>query len=264
MSLSFVLNFFYSQLFVTPPYPSKQFTGQTVIVTGSNTGLGFEAAQHFVRLGAAKVILAVRTVEKGEAAKKRIEENTKRTSVVEVWQLELESYESVKAFAGKARGLDRLDVVVENAGIDLEKFRLAGEDEATVTVNVTSTFLLALLLLPKMQETSAKYNVLPRLTIVTSDLHFVTPFNERNADSIFDELNRKETTVMSKRYADQSNQVTNTFRMSVDMIIPQVSPYEAPRSPGRSRVSQPHHFVIKATGDCQLRDTGSLSFGLRA
>ena len=201
MSLSFVLHFFYYQFFVTPPYPSKKFTGQTVIVTGSNTGLGFEAAQHLVRLGADRVILAVRTVEKGEAARKRIEETTKRTSVVEVWQLELESYESVKTFAERAQGLDRLDVLIENAGIDLEKFRLAGEDEATVTVNVTSTFILALLLLPKMQETSVKYNTKPRLSIVTSDLHFATPFNERKADSIFDELNRKETTDMSKRSA---------------------------------------------------------------
>lgn len=199
MSLSFVLHFLYVQLFVTPPYPSKKFTGQTVIVTGSNTGLGFEAAQHFVRLGADKVILAVRTVEKGEAARKRIEESTKRTSVVEVWQLELESYESVKAFAEKARGLDRLDVLVENAGIALEKFRIAGEDEATVTVNVTSTFLLALLLLPKMQETLVKYNTKPRLSIVTSELHFVSLFNERKADNIFDELNRNKTTDMFER-----------------------------------------------------------------
>ena len=201
MSLSFALHFLYVQLFVTPPYPSKKFTGQTVIVTGSNTGLGFEAVQHFVRLGAEKVILAVRTVEKGEAARKRIEESTKRTSVVEVWQLELESYESVKAFAEKARGLDRLDVLVENAGIALEKFRMAGEDEATVTVNVTSTFLLALLLLPKMQETSVKYNTKPRLSVVSSEVHFVSPFHERKADNIFDELNRDETTDMFQRSA---------------------------------------------------------------
>lgn len=201
MFLSFGLHFLYGQFFITPPYPSKKFTGQTAIVTGSNTGLGFEAAKHFVRLGAEKVILAVRTVEKGEAARKRIEESTQRTSVVEVWPLELESYESVKVFAERAQGLDRLDVLMENAGITLEKFRMAEEDEATVTVNVTSTFLLALLLLPKMQETSAKYNITPRLSIVTSDLHFLTPFNERKADNIFDELNRKETTVMSKRSA---------------------------------------------------------------
>lgn len=201
MALSFALHFLYVQFFVTPPSPSKKFTGQTVIVTGSNTGLGFEAARHFVRLGADKVILAVRTVEKGEAARKRIEESTQRTSVVEVWQLELESYESVKAFAEKARGLDRLDVLVENAGVALEKFRMAGEDEATVTVNVTSTFLLALLLLPKMQETSVKYNTKPRLSVVTSELHVVSSFDERKADNIFDELNRNTNMDMFMRSA---------------------------------------------------------------
>ena len=43
--------------------------GKTYIVTGSNTGLGFECAKHFVQLSAKRVILAVRTVDKGEAAK---------------------------------------------------------------------------------------------------------------------------------------------------------------------------------------------------
>jgi retinol dehydrogenase-12 len=42
------------------PYPTKKFTGQTIIVTSSNVGLGLEAARHFVRLDAAKVIIAVR------------------------------------------------------------------------------------------------------------------------------------------------------------------------------------------------------------
>ena len=44
------LGFLYSQLFITPSYPTRSFTGETVIVTGSNVGLGYEAARHFVRL----------------------------------------------------------------------------------------------------------------------------------------------------------------------------------------------------------------------
>lgn len=42
--------FFKSQLLTKLPYPSKKFTGQTLIVTGSNVGIGLEAARHFVRL----------------------------------------------------------------------------------------------------------------------------------------------------------------------------------------------------------------------
>jgi hypothetical protein len=55
---------------VTLPYPTKDFTGQTIIVTGANTGLEFEAAKHFIRLHASKAILAVRSLEKGRVAKK--------------------------------------------------------------------------------------------------------------------------------------------------------------------------------------------------
>ena len=59
----------------------------------------------------------MRNLEKGEAAKKSIEESTRRTGVVQVWQLDLASYESVKDCAKRAQGLERLDVLVENAGI---------------------------------------------------------------------------------------------------------------------------------------------------
>lgn len=47
-------------------------------------GLGFEAARLIVRLGAAKVILAVRSLSKGEEARKLIEESEKKSGVVHV------------------------------------------------------------------------------------------------------------------------------------------------------------------------------------
>ena len=78
---------------------------------------GKEAARHFVRLGAEKVIIACRSAQKGEAAKKDIETSTKRTGVVEVWSLDLQDYDSIKSFAAKAQGLQRIDSLVENAGI---------------------------------------------------------------------------------------------------------------------------------------------------
>lgn len=188
------------QLFFTPPYPTQDFTGQTVIVTGSNVGLGLEAARHITRLNAAKVILGVRDLRKGEEAKKSIEESTKRLDVLEVWQLDLSSYESVKDFASKVQGLDRLDVVVENAGIATEEFRLFEDNEATITTNVVSTFLLALLVLPKLQETATRFNVQPHLVIVSSEVHALTSFPERNSANILDTLNNKETARMNDRY----------------------------------------------------------------
>ena len=119
----------HSQMFVTMPVPTQSFSGQTVIVTGSNAGLGKEAANHIVRLGAEKVILAVRTISKGEAAKEYIEAKTGRKGVIEVWSLDLSSYASVQAFVKKAETLERLDAVLENAGVLTETFSLAEGNE---------------------------------------------------------------------------------------------------------------------------------------
>src|ERR1700742_4615754 len=87
--------------------PATLVRGKTVLVTGSNSGLGLEAAQYYYRLGAARLILAVRTPSKGEDAKRDIEANpihpdtsaadkaiataeevTSPQPVISVWQLD--------------------------------------------------------------------------------------------------------------------------------------------------------------------------------
>lgn len=187
------MGFLYSQLFVKPAYPTASFAGQTIIVTGSNIGLGKEGARHFVRLGASKVILAVRNIKAGEEAKKDIEISTKcNTTTVEVWTLDLASYESVKSFAHRASQLPRLDVLLENAGIaGSDEFLLAEGHERRITVNVISTFLLAVLMLPKLKSSAKEFNTHPRLTIVTSEVHGFTKFPERNEPNIFHALDNK-------------------------------------------------------------------------
>lgn len=197
---AFFLGFLYSQWLRRIPYPQERFEGKTVVVTGSNIGLGFEAARHYVRLGAEKVILAVRSIEKGEKAKEEIEKSEKSKGVVEVWKLDLQSYKSVKEFAERATKLKRLDVLLENAGIATDKFKLAEENESTITTNVVSTFLLGLLLLPKLKETAKVYNTTPYLTIVSSEVHYFTKMEERKSPSIFEALNDPKKGRMSDRY----------------------------------------------------------------
>ncbi|CAF9943735.1 MAG: hypothetical protein ALECFALPRED_001160 [Alectoria fallacina] len=192
--------FLRSQFFSIPPYPTKKYTSQIIIVTGSNAGLGLEASRHFVRLDAAKVILAVRNLEKGEAAKKSIEESTGRTGVVEVWQLDLAHYESVKDFAKRAQGLERLDILVENAGIVTFNYSMMEDNESTITTNVVSPILHSLLLLPKLRETGAKFNTLPRLVFVTSFVHWMTQFPEREEEKIFEALADEKKARMDDRY----------------------------------------------------------------
>lgn len=197
------MGFIYSQFFVTPSYPTTSLTGQTAIITGSNVGLGKEAARHIVRLGAAKVILAVRNTTAGEEARQDIISTTKcDSSVVEVWKLDLGSYDSVKAFAKKAESeLDRIDVLLENAGIATDKYKDVEGHESTITVNVVSTFLLALLLLPKLKDTAKKFSTKPRLTIVSSEVHGWTKFAEwKDPNGIFPALDNEKTANMGERY----------------------------------------------------------------
>lgn len=190
---------FLKEQFTPIPYPKTDFSGQTIIVTGSNTGLGLETARHFTRLSAEKVILAVRNLEKGEAARRSIEETTGRQGVPEVWQLDLSSYESVKEFVRKAEGLKRLDAVVENAGIATNKYTVFEDNESTITTNVVSTFLLGLMLLPKLRETATQYNITPHLAVVSSEVHGFTSFPEKSSPNIFKTLNDKETANMADR-----------------------------------------------------------------
>jgi len=64
-----------------------------------------------------------------------------------------------------------LDVVVENAGIAVPTYEVVEGHESTVAVNVISTFLMALLLVPKLRESGERFGVVSRLTIVASDAH---------------------------------------------------------------------------------------------
>ncbi|KAL2844071.1 hypothetical protein BJY01DRAFT_264078 [Aspergillus pseudoustus] len=195
------LGFFYSQLFITPSYPTRSFAGETIIVTGSNVGLGYEAARHFVRLGAAKLILAVRDPQAGEKAKQSIESSMKVSGICEVWQLDLASYDSVIAFSRRARELARLDVVVANASLATPQFEMIQGHERTVTVNVIGTMLLNLLLLPTMRRSAQLHpGTKPRLTTVVSETHGWTKFPERNSDSIFAALDDKAMANMQERY----------------------------------------------------------------
>ncbi|KAF7554835.1 hypothetical protein G7046_g6701 [Stylonectria norvegica] len=183
----------------TIPVPDQSFSGQTIIVTGSNTGLGLEAAKHFVRLGAARVILAVRTIKKGEVAKASIEASTNRKDVVEVWELDMSKYSSITAFGEKAKSLDRLDVVVANAGVMKNTYEEAEGTESTIAVNVIGTFLLALNLFPILRKSKGTGKT-PILVITSSLVHENAKFAERNEPSIFTALAKNNKAYIEDRY----------------------------------------------------------------
>ncbi|KAJ9426066.1 hypothetical protein FOXG_07424 [Fusarium oxysporum f. sp. lycopersici 4287] len=197
------------------PVPTTSFQGQTIIITGSNTGLGLEAARHFVRLDAEVVILAVRSLEKGEAAKASIEASTKRKNVVQVWHLEMDKYDSIKSFASRCNSLERIDVVVENAGILRNTYEESEGTEITIKVNVIGTFLLALNLFPILRKSYEKTRQASRLVITSSAVHYNAKFRERFEPSIFDALNENRPERLNDRY--------NVSKLLVVMLVRSIS-----------------------------------------
>ena len=124
MSLSLLLGTFADKWFRTLPHTVHDLTGRTVIVTGSNVGLGFESAKAFYQMNPARLILAVRSLDKGEAAKTRIVEESRSNAIgnsrpqVDVWKLDMADFASVKTFAQRCYDeLDRIDIFLANAGV---------------------------------------------------------------------------------------------------------------------------------------------------
>lgn len=86
-------------------------TGRTAVITGANTGLGFETAKALAAKGA-HVVIAVRNTDKGVEAADRI------SGAVSVQQLDLTSLESIRAAADQLKNdHDKIDLLINNAGV---------------------------------------------------------------------------------------------------------------------------------------------------
>jgi len=200
--MGYMSKLFKSQLFFTPPVQTESFENQVIIVTGSNTGLGLEAVKQLIRLGASKVILAVRSVPKGERAVEQVVQATKcASSRLEVWPLDLSNFASIKQFGARAGTLDRLDAVIQNAGILSYAWGTAEGNEQHITVNCISAALVGLEVLPKLRESAKKTGLTGRLSFVGSDVHLIAKFKERDSASggIIPALNNKESADLGDR-----------------------------------------------------------------
>ncbi|KZO93400.1 NAD(P)-binding protein [Calocera viscosa TUFC12733] len=154
---------------------------RSVLITGSNVGLGYSAALLSLQLGASPVYLAVRTLPKGDKARETlladpVVKKKNPNAVVKVYQLDMSTWDGVTAFASKfiadrKTAGEGLDVAILNAGVVNMDFELAPTgNEAVIQVNHFSTALLSLLLLPLLESSTTPQHT-ARLTIVTSRSH---------------------------------------------------------------------------------------------
>jgi NAD(P)-dependent dehydrogenase (short-subunit alcohol dehydrogenase family) len=91
-------------------------TGRTAVITGANTGLGYETAAALADKGA-HVVLAVRNLDKGKAAADLITRATPGATVA-LQELDLTSLESIRSAADELRSKhDQIDLLINNAGV---------------------------------------------------------------------------------------------------------------------------------------------------
>ena len=188
-----------------PADPAVSFASKTVLVTGANTGLGFEAAVKYAMLGASKLILGVRSADKGEAAKQRIMQRSGRNDgdFITVLIVDLADVASVQAFVRSlSEATTRLDVALLNAGLANPSFQLSAAGwEMALQVNVLSTALMAILLLPLLRATAATYGTTPHLTFVNSFGHTLAKREWLDASgSLLKFANKKESWDLRKSY----------------------------------------------------------------
>ena len=151
--------------------------GRLAVVTGSNSGLGLIAARELARAGA-RVVLACRNTEKGDAAAARIRQEVPDASV-EVRALDLGRLDSVRSFATELRAeVDGIDLLINNAGLMASpKDHTADGFELHIGTNHLGHFALTGLLLDAMDGREDA-----RVVTVTSGAHRMGKMNFDDLD----------------------------------------------------------------------------------
>jgi NAD(P)-dependent dehydrogenase (short-subunit alcohol dehydrogenase family) len=184
--------FFRNQFCAKPqwPAPNTSLSGKTAIISGSNTGLGYEAALQLLGLQLSHLIMAVRSLNKGESAAVKLRQLYPKANV-EVWKLDMSGYDSIQTFARRVESqLSRIDIVLLNAGVirlNFTTLKSTGHEEQ-MQVNYLSTMLLTILLLPILKAKRLPNGQPARLTIVSAALTLAAKFPERDFNPVLPAL----------------------------------------------------------------------------
>lgn len=231
--------FFYNQLTVTPTeVRDVDLRGKTAIVTGANSGVGFECSRQLLDLGLSKLILAVRSEEKGKVALAKLSEGlTLDANAIEVWLIDFSDYGSVVSFAERAKSLEHLDIVILSVGIFLASraFNERTKHDEIIQVNYLSTALLVILLLPICK--AKKRSQPARITLVSSEVSAWTSFKERNERPLLFALDKPGNTNLLDRMM-VSKLLGQLFLVKLAKLVP------------------PNIAIINSASPAGLHDTG--------
>ncbi len=152
-----------------------ELSGKIIIITGANSGIGFESAREFTRKGA-EVIVASRDPIKAGRAILNIKEEIPGAKL-EFIELNLANLESIRKFAEEFKSnYDKLDILLNNAGIMLMPFgKTVDGFENTVGTNHLGHFVLTGLLMDRLLTTPGA-----RVVNVASNAHYAGEMDFNN------------------------------------------------------------------------------------
>ncbi len=128
---------------------------RTVVVTGANSGIGFQVALHFARNGA-RVVMACRSVDKAERAQRELHEHVQDAATV-ILPLDVSEIASVRRFGESfAEQVGSLDILINNAGMMHAPLgRTTEGHELVFATNYLGAFALTGTMLPYFHEQRA-------------------------------------------------------------------------------------------------------------
>ncbi|KAG6905533.1 hypothetical protein DXG01_002193 [Tephrocybe rancida] len=152
--------------------------GRVAIVTGSNKGIGYATVQHLAR-GGAKVYLAARNEERATNAIEtlRAEGFGPGDGQVAWLKLDLSDPRQARKAAEEFLAMEqRLDILINNAGLVVTPYELTSDGVTTLTtVNYISPFVFTQTLLPLLSETAKGIDSDVRIINLTSIAHKIVP-----------------------------------------------------------------------------------------
>ena len=177
-------------------------SGRTILVTGANTGLGFEASKVLAERGA-RVLLGCRSEEKAQLAIASIKTEVPDADL-EFVALDQADLASVRRAVDQVQGESRLDVLVNNAGVMMPPREMTADGfESQFGVNHLGTFALTALLLPKLARQDGA-----RVVVTSSIAH-------RGAKIFFDDISAERSYRAQDRYG-QSKLANLLFMYELD------------------------------------------------
>ncbi len=206
--------------------------GKIVIVTGSSSGIGYEAAKELANKNA-KVIIAIRNLEKGGNAEAKIKVQNPNADV-EVMKIDLADLESVKSFVSTFKQkYSQLDLLINNAGVMIPPYSKTKDGfELQFGTNHLGHFALTLQLLDLLRTTKNS-----RIVNIASNAHKYGKLN-------FDDLNWEKRKYRAMRAYGDSKIANLYFTKELAMKLKDENIIVAAAHPGWTATDLQRHSSL--------------------